>query len=58
MAPSRGAGEPMPAPACVRGTPSLIVIDRAGKVRAHEFGQVDDLALGLLLGRLIAERSN
>ena len=39
----------------LRGTPSLVVIDRAGQVRANEFGQHDDLAIGALLARLIDE---
>lgn len=39
----------------LRGTPSLIVIDRAGALRANTFGQVDDLGLGALLGRLLDE---
>lgn len=40
----------------LRGTPSCIVLDRQGRVRLHHFGQMDDLALGALLGGLIAER--
>ena len=39
----------------MRGTPTLILIDRAGKLRLHEFGQIDDLRLGMMLGRLLAE---
>ena len=39
----------------LRGTPSLLVIDRAGALRANVFGQVDDLALGATLARLIDE---
>ena len=38
----------------LRGTPSCIVLDRQGQVRLHHFGQMDDLALGALLGGLIA----
>ncbi|KMO33447.1 alkyl hydroperoxide reductase [Methylobacterium variabile] len=38
----------------MRGTPSTIVIDRDGVVREHAFGQVDDLALGVLVGSLVA----
>ncbi len=37
------------------GTPSLILLDRAGRVRLNRFGRVDDLELGLMLGRLLAE---
>ena len=39
----------------LRGTPSLIVLDRHGHVRLHHFGQIDDMALGGLIGRLLAE---
>ncbi len=39
----------------LQGTPSLLVIDRSGRLRAHAFGQIDDLRLGVLLGRLIDE---
>lgn len=38
----------------LRGTPSCIVLDRRGHVRLHHFGRMDDLALGALLGGLIA----
>lgn len=39
----------------LRGTPSLLVIDRAGRLRLNAFGQVDDLAIGATLARLIDE---
>jgi hypothetical protein len=39
----------------MRGTPTLILIDRAGRMRLNEFGRVDDLRLGGLLGRLVVE---
>lgn len=39
----------------LQGTPSLIVIDRDGRLRTTAFGQHDDLALGALLGRLLDE---
>ncbi len=51
-------GSPLPATMDrygMRGTPTLILVDRAGRLRLHEFGQVDDLALGVMLGRLLAE---
>jgi peroxiredoxin len=38
----------------MRGTPTTIVIDRDGRIVEHAFGQVDDLALGVLLGSLLA----
>lgn len=37
----------------MRGTPSCLVLDRQGRVCLHHFGQIDDLVLGALLGRLI-----
>lgn len=40
----------------LRGTPSCLVLDHAGRVRLHHFGQIDDLVLGGLLGRLIASQ--
>ena len=43
----------------MRGTPSLLLIDRAGRLRQHHFGQLDDMALGaqvaMLLGEAVAE---
>ena len=39
----------------LRGTPSLIVVDRAGRIRVHAFGQADDLLVGAALARLIDE---
>ncbi len=39
----------------LRGTPSLIAIDRSGSIRLHAFGQIDDLAVGATLARLIDE---
>ena len=39
----------------MRGTPTTILIDRAGNIRAHRMGAMDDLELGLLLGLLLAE---
>ncbi len=39
----------------LRGTPSLVVIDRAGRIRANAFGQIEDLAVGATLARLIDE---
>ena len=42
----------------MRGTPTLILIDRAGKLRMHEFGRMEDLRLGMMLGQLLAESSN
>ena len=39
----------------LRGTPSLVVVDRAGRLRVNAFGHVEDLAVGSALARLIDE---
>jgi hypothetical protein len=39
----------------LQGTPSLIVIDRVGRIREQAFGQVNDLMLGVRLGQLLSE---
>ena len=39
----------------LRGTPSLVVIDRSGRIRVNAFGQVDDLVVGATIARLIDE---
>ena len=39
----------------LRGTPSLVAIDRAGRIRLNAFGQIDDLNVGATLARLIDE---
>lgn len=39
----------------LRGTPSMLVIDRAGSIRSSAFGQSDDLQVGAILARLIDE---
>ena len=52
------AGQPIPLTMQtyeLRGTPSLVLIDRNGMVRLSHFGQIDDLRLGAILGQLIAE---
>ena len=36
----------------LRGTPSLVIIDREGRVRHHGFGAEDDLKIGYVLGAL------
>ena len=38
----------------MRGTPSLILIDQQGHLRAHHFGQVDDMAVGAEIATLLA----
>jgi peroxiredoxin len=39
----------------MRGTPSLVLIDRSGLIRKHAFGVSDDLALGAQIGALAHE---
>jgi len=39
----------------LRGTPSVVLIDRAGRVRQNHFGQIGDLELGAHIGSLLAE---
>lgn len=41
----------------LQGTPSTIVIDRAGLIVRHSFGAEDDLVLGLVVGRLMKDGS-
>ena len=39
----------------MRGTPTMILIGRDGRIRHHGFGQEDDMALGAIIGTLLAE---
>lgn len=39
----------------MRGTPSLVLIDRLGAIRKHAFGTVDDLRIGAEIGALAQE---
>jgi AhpC/TSA family len=39
----------------MRGTPSLVLIDRQGMIRKHAFGPVDDLRIGAEIGALTQE---
>lgn len=39
----------------LQGTPSTLLIDRAGRLRLSTFGALDDLVLGANLGALLAE---
>jgi hypothetical protein len=41
----------------MRGTPSLVLIDKQGLVRKHTFGEVDDLRIGAEIGALTQERA-
>lgn len=38
-----------------QGTPSLVLIDRAGRVRHHTFGVEQDMKVGADIARLVAE---
>lgn len=38
----------------LQGTPSLIVIDHLGKLQLQHFGHLEDLALGHIIGSLLA----
>ena len=40
----------------LRGTPSLILIDRFGRLREQHFGQVPDLLVGAQIMQLVGER--
>lgn len=40
---------------CLRGTPSLILIDRQGRIRRHAFGAEEDMRVGAEIGMLITE---
>ena len=39
----------------LQGTPSTVLIDSQGRVRLHRLGAIEDLRLGAIIGRLIAE---
>ncbi|WP_281856963.1 redoxin domain-containing protein [Litoreibacter halocynthiae] len=41
----------------LRGTPSLLLIDKAGDLRAHHFGEVNELCLGAEIATLLNENS-
>lgn len=40
----------------LRGTPSVVVVDRHGVLRLQHFGRLDDLRMGVLLGQLVSQR--
>jgi len=51
-------GQPIPATMQryrMQGTPTLILIDRAGRLRLQHFGRLDDLVAGAEIMRLAAE---
>ncbi len=39
----------------LRGTPTLLLIDRQGRLRVSHFGRADDMKVGALIGQLLAE---
>ncbi|RIA47146.1 peroxiredoxin [Hephaestia caeni] len=51
-------GDPLPATMrtyAMRGTPTLLLIDRQGRLRLNHFGHLDDMRLGAAIATLIAE---
>ncbi|MCM8730800.1 redoxin domain-containing protein [Hephaestia sp. GCM10023244] len=50
--------DPLPATMrtyAMRGTPTLLLIDREGRLRLNHFGHLDDMRLGAAIATLIAE---
>jgi len=41
----------------LQGTPSLILVDKWGRIRLNSFGRVSDLEIGSLIGTLIHEKN-
>jgi hypothetical protein len=39
----------------LQGTPSLLVLDRQGRLQFQHFGHLDDMALGAVVGQLLAQ---
>ena len=39
----------------MEGTPTLILIDKAGYIRLHHFGNLDDIRVGAVIGQLLTE---
>lgn len=55
-----GDGDPIPRTMAayeLRGTPTLLLIDRGGFLRYHAFGQAPDLAVGAAIAQLLAEKA-
>jgi peroxiredoxin len=42
----------------LRGTPSTLIFDASGQLQHHQFGHVDDLVLGTLVGQLMVAAKN
>jgi hypothetical protein len=57
--PAPGGGVPVTMQAYgLRGTPSHVLLDRQGLVRAIHFGRMDDLELGSMIGKLLAKTAH
>jgi peroxiredoxin len=57
-APADGAHDPIPRTMrayALQGTPSLLLIDRAGHLRRHSFGAEDDASVAAAVATLVAE---
>lgn len=39
----------------LKGTPSLVLIDKAGQIRLNHFGRLSDMQVGNFIGRLLGE---
>lgn len=55
-----GEDEPIPrtmAAYGMRGTPTLVLVDRIGRVRKHSFGVEDDMRVGADIALLMAEKA-
>ena len=39
----------------LQGTPSLLVLDRQGQLQLQHFGNLEDMALGAVIGQLLAQ---
>ncbi|MBV6304638.1 redoxin domain-containing protein [Candidimonas humi] len=39
----------------MQGTPTTLLIDRAGRLRLHHFGHIEDMELGATIGRLLEQ---
>lgn len=53
-----GVGSPIPktmAAYQMRGTPTLVLIDRSGRLRLHAFGRPDDMSVGAAISSLVGE---
>jgi hypothetical protein len=51
-------GDPVPLTMrayAMQGTPTLLLYDRAGRLRLQRFGTVEDMALGAAIATLLAE---